>query len=144
MKRIIIALLLFLVLLLVPTIKAQTFGSGWTVTGNTNALFQVTPGFVLTNSGYMSVPQKGLILSGISDTNETAIGYYGFKVPTNYYLMPGTTNVYVFASFTNSFASGTNNGTWSTNFPPINQQQISLPVVMGLSIGADTNTAYSP
>src|ERR1019366_3769211 len=94
--------------------QAQTFGGGIAVTGNTNALMQSVPGTVVTNTGYINIPAKTLLLTGIVNTNETAIGYYGFMIPANWYLMPGTTNVYVVASSTNSFAAGTNSGTLST------------------------------
>jgi hypothetical protein len=125
---------------------AQTFGGGITVTGNTNGLMQSVPGTVVTNTAYLNIPAKTLLLSQITSTNETAIGYYGFQIPANYPLMPGTTNVYVVASFTNSFAlpGGTNNGTLTTNFAGIYNLPIPLVTVMGLSIGANTNVAYVP
>ena len=122
--------------------QAQTFGGGITVTGNTNAQMQNSPGVITTNwLTFTSLPRT-IVLSGISSTNETAIGYYGFTIPSGWYLMPGTTNVYVVSSFTNSFATGTNGGTWTTNFPYVSQQVPTIGV-MGLGIGANTNSAYA-
>ena len=146
MKRRFSFFLLLLLLVLFGAIesRAQTFGGGITVTGNTNALLQSSPGVVVTNTASVSIPPKAMVLSGIANTNETAIGYYGFQVPANFYLMPGTTNVYVIASFTNSFAGGTNSGTFATNFAGIYGTTVPLIGVMGLSIGAYTNSVYVP
>lgn len=123
--------------------NAQTFGGGVNVTGNTNAQLIVN-GAGLTNTAYSTIPVKTLNVSNITSTNETLIGYYCFQVPTNYPLMPGTTNVYVISALTNSFANGTNGGTWSTNIPFANSLPINLPTWMGISVGIYTNNIYVP
>ena len=142
MKNFFTFLILPAFLLVAVETQAQTFGGGIAVTGNTNALMQNSPGVICTNYLTFNSLPRTLVLSGISSTNEIAIGYYGFTIPTNYFLLPGTTNVYVTVAFTNSFAAGTNGGTWTTNVPYVSQQVPTIGV-MGLGIGAFTNTAYA-
>ena len=122
--------------------EAQTFGGGIPVTGNTNAVLQ-NSGVPQTNFWALSIPSKSLTLSGISSTNETAIGYYAFQIPPTWALAPGSTNIYIVGTFTNSFAAGTNSGTWTTNIPAV-FYPINSGTYMGLEIGNYTNTAYVP
>lgn len=115
--------------------RAQTFGSGVTITGTTNAPLQVST-VVFTNYAYVTIPVKAVTLSNITSTNETAILSYGFA-------LPGQTNILILASITNSFASGTNGGSWS---PQIPAQTITVPIIpwAQASIGAFTNNIYFP
>lgn len=127
-------MILLAILLAIPA-HAQTYGGGTTITGTTNAMLQ-NNGSVYTNYAYVTLPLKTVLLSGISSTNETAIFSYGFTVI-------GQTNPIILASITNSFATGTNGGSWTTNVP---SQTITIPIIpwAQASIGAFTNTLYVP
>lgn len=119
----------FLLAALLPA-KAQVFGGSTTITGETNS------SAIQTNTFYITVPGKSISLSGISDTNETFVGsYVGIVV--------GTTNQFQLWAVTNSFASSTNSGTWTTNVPSVTVA-IPITVQMKADIGAYTNEIYVP
>lgn len=122
-------------LMLASESRAQTFGSGVPITGTTNAPLMVA-GSVFTNQAFVTIPLKAVTLYNISSTNETAILSYGFTVA-------GQTNPIILAAITNSFATGTNGGSWS---PQIPAQTITVPVIpwAQASIGAFTNNIYFP
>ena len=137
MKRI-IALLTISACLLALNVSAQTFGSGVTVIGTTNAPL-VSNGTPSTNTTYLSFPQKTVTLSGILDTNEVAIFSYGV-------VFAGSTNIVLIGSFTNSFAltnGGIGTGTWSTNIPQMTIAAQIIPYAQ-IAIGSHTNTVYVP
>lgn len=122
---------LFLLLALTLPAKAQVFGGGVTISGTTNSAPQGTNSFSLT------IPQKSLTLSGVSNTNEVFVGSVAIVIL-------GTTNVVPVSSLTNSFLSGTNGGTWSTNFGGT-AIPISYYWVYQASIGStNTNSIYVP
>jgi hypothetical protein len=123
--------------------QAQTYGSGTNIWGTNNVPINIGAGSYLTNSAYFSVPGKSLTLGNITSTNETVIGWYGFQIPATWQLVPGSTNIYAIGYFTNSFASGTNGGTWSTNIPAI-YANINFAGYMGLNVYPYTNSAYVP
>jgi hypothetical protein len=124
--------------------QAQTYGMGTTVWGGTNTVaVQSSIGVYQTNIASVYMPQKTLILSGISSTNETVVGTYGFQLPNTWTLLPGSTNIYIVGKFTNSFASGTNSGTWTTNNLYFSSQ-LYLPGYFNIDIGDNTNTAFMP
>jgi len=135
------ALLILAITLLLPTVtvRAQTFGGAITVIGTTNAPL-IDAGLALTNSTSIPLPAKTVTLSGISSTSETAIFTYGIRVicrgATNSAFIPLTT-------LTNSFASGTNGGTWSTNIASQIATVTLLPYAQ-IETGAYTNTVYVP
>lgn len=135
MNQIFTFLILIAVLVCAGKSSAQTFGSGVVITGTTNAQLLVA-GTVFTNYLYVTIPLKAVTLSNITSTNETAILSYGFTVV-------GQTNLIILASLTNSFASGTNGGSWS---PQISAQTIIVPVIpwAQANIGAFTNNIYFP
>lgn len=110
--------------------KAQIFGGGAVITGTTNS------SNFYTNTAYMVLPSKTIQLSSISNTNETII--------VNYQIQDTFSNgYYTIYSFTNSFAAGTNSGSWTTNLTP-NSAAATLPLRMQIAIGAYTNTVYVP
>ena len=115
--------------------RAQTFGSGVAITGTTNAQLQVA-GVVFTNYAFITIPLKAVTLSNIGNTNETAILSYGFTIV-------GQTNVIILASITNSFAAGTNGGSWSPSIPA---QTITVPVIpwAQANVGTNSNNIYFP
>ena len=113
-------------------VGAQTFGGGLTITGTTNAVLSGVP----TTYAYFNLPPKVVNLSNITSTNETVIFSYGFTVS-------GNTNPVILASVTNSFASGTNGGSWSYTNPAVNLTPQILPWAQ-VQIGAFTNTVYVP
>ena len=143
MNKIKIIIVLALVCL-AGAVKAQTYGTGTTIAGGTNlALVQVTVGTGLTNYLNAYMPTKSALVSGITSTNETLVGQVGIQIPPGTPLMPGTTNVYLFASFTNSFAAGTNGGSFATNNLYFTSQ-MPFPVYFNWSIGAFTNSVFMP
>ena len=127
----------FIVLVLSLALPAfsQTFGGGISITGTTNAALQ-NNGSLITNYLQLTLPAKPFTLSGITSTNETAVLSYAV-------VMGGTTNVLLVSSLTNSFARGTNGGSWSTNVP---SATIAVPFVIWAqaAIGNFTNTIYVP
>lgn len=141
MKQTFLAMLV--VLAGIITADAQTIGSSTAISGTNNVPIQVSAGVYLTNSAYFYAAQKSITLSGIASTNETVIGWYAIQFPSGMVLAPGSSNLYIIQSFTNSFASGTNGGTWNTNLFPVSFPT-SWPVYMGLNIGNYTNLAYVP
>jgi hypothetical protein len=150
MKKLIFSTIAILALMFSAGARAQTFGGGIPVWGNTNALL-MNAGVGVSNTLFGSIPTKSLTLSGITSSNEYFIGYYGFKVNTNLYtLLPGTYDTYVLVLSSNNFIGGTNGGTFTTNFPPSNPAA-PFGTFMGITIGSltnaattYTNTAYVP
>lgn len=120
---------------LAVTAHAQTFGGGVQLIGTSNAPLVVGTS-VFTNYAYVTIPLKSVVLSGITETNETVIYSYGFTIA-------GQTNVIIMGSVTNSFAAGVGTGTWTTNIPP---QTYTVPVIpwAQAAIGNHTNTIYVP
>jgi hypothetical protein len=117
--------------------SAQTFGGSTTITGTTNAILQ-NNGTVTTNSVVVNFPAKLVLLTGITSTNETAVFSYGIIVEGG-----GISNLVLVASITNSFASGTNGGTWTTNIPDQNIRVQLVPYAQA-RIGSFTNQIYVP
>ncbi|MDE2104978.1 MAG: hypothetical protein KGL39_47510 [Patescibacteria group bacterium] len=143
MKKI-VSIMAIAAVFLAAKVNAQTYGAGTTVWGGTNiAAVQSSIGVFQTNIGSVYMPQKTLILANISQTNETVIGTYGFQLPDSWKLLPGSTNIYIVGSFTNSFAGGTNSGSWTTNNIYFSQN-IYLPGYFNLDVGDHTNTAFMP
>lgn len=138
MKKLITSLALFAACL---CLNAQTFGTKTityttnylTITGSTNAPFSYN-GQSLTNTCYFPVPPASVYLKGVSSTNEVFIGSY-------YVQFPGSTNLILLGSITNSFASGTNDGTWTTNIPATGGS-IGFPIIMQANIGNFINQIY--
>lgn len=137
MKNLILITLTTLVLIICKSVSAQTFGGPLTFTGTTNAVLLIG-GVPQTNAFSFTIPPKNLWLYGVSNTNETFIGSYGIQIVT-----ATSTNLVILASMTNSFASGTNSGTWMTNFPSV-QISFSPVTIMQAGIGANTNQIYVP
>ena len=137
-----LALLCFPLFALPLSAFSQTFGGGIAISGTTNAMLQ-SNGSVITNSFYLSVPAKTVVLSGISNTNEVSIFSYGLAVA-------GSTNIWIVASITNTYTlaqGGTNQsgtGTWSTNLPAQTIQVQLVPWAQA-NIGAtNNNNIYVP
>ena len=147
MKQFFSLLVVAAVLLLGATVHAQTYGTG-TVVGGTNWVYsQVSLGVNGTNFLSYNQPQRSLLMTGISSTNEAVTAYYGFTIPAGYYLLPGTTNIYVTSSTNFNFSAGTNGGTYSVTFPGIYGQNVGMQSVMGLAIspgGLTNNVTASP
>jgi hypothetical protein len=115
--------------------RAQ-FQSGVQVIGNTNAALTVGLVPQTNNTVYFSFPPKGLQVTGISSTNEIIYGSYGYTDISG-------TNYFPIGFFTNSFAGGTNGGTWTTNFPAMSIQA-PLPMKMQINVGNGvTNTVLT-
>lgn len=123
--------------------NAQTYGGGVSISGTNWVFAQASPGSYVTNYLSYNQPPRTLVLSGVSNTNEAPVVYYGFVVPTNYFLLPGTTNVYVTSSTNFSFLAGTNGGTTTFTFSGIYGQQVPVQGIMGINIGNNTNTAFA-
>lgn len=127
-------------------VQAQTtYGSGQLVGGTNWVYSQNSPGVYGTNFLNYSQPPRSFVLGQISNTNEVANAYYGFVVPSNYSLLPGTTNVYVTSSTNFTFTASTNGGSISVSFNGIYGQQVPLQSVMGISLSPalTTNTVYA-
>jgi hypothetical protein len=122
-------------LVLTPSAPAQTFGGPQTITGTASAPLFVG-GVINTNPVNMNFPSKTVTLTGISSTNETVIFSWGVQ-------LVGTTNVILLGSLTNSFAGGTNGGTWTTNAPG-GQFIANLVPYAQASIGNNTNGLQVP
>ena len=133
MKRYLCLILGLLFLALAGSVsRAQTFGSGTTVYGTTNS----AP--IQTNTFFITVPSKSVLLSQVYSTNEIFVGSYNLQ-------FPGTTALYPIASFTNTFSlpGGTNNGTWSTNiFAATIQVPVNL-IMQGQISNAANNVTYT-
>lgn len=110
--------------------KAQVFGSGLTITGTTNSAA------ITTNYVPLTIDARTIYLSQVSNTNETFIGSYQVR-------FSGTTNLYQVSALTNSFASGTNGGSWTTNIAKITVQ-VPIELIMQANIGNYTNQVYVP
>jgi hypothetical protein len=143
------ALLIVTFALISLNVMAQTYGSPATIAGGTNlSAVQSSPGVMFSNNFSTYLPTKTPTFYGISSTNEVIKGQFGIQIPSSWVLMTGTTNIYVFGSFTNSFAAGTNGGTWTTNF--FFSQNFSLPAWFNIDVGTNaagaqnTNTIYMP
>ena len=120
--------------------NAQTIGSGTAVTGTTNAPLTISGQAPFTNQLPVLFPTRSVLVSGITETNETIVFSYGFQ-------LAGTTNVLIVASMTNKFLTGTNSGSWFTNFPAMNLNAPIIPYAQ-MSIGSNfvtfpvTNTVF--
>ncbi len=131
-------------LLMAMAAQSQTVGSATTVSGINQYAVQTSPGIYQTNSVYFTGAYKSIVLSGISNTNETFVYWYSVQLPTAPVLAPGTTNFWVISGFiTNSFAGGTNGGTFTTNFSTAGLST-SWPLYIGFNTGTYTNTLYVP
>lgn len=135
--------LLFLLLALVLSAGAQTFGGGTAITGVTNVACKDGNGNPITNLFYATFPAKSVVLSGVGNTNEVFIGSFYLSLPGYTNVTAGLTNLYWLASVTNSFASGTNSGTWTTNLVG-GVVVIPFPLIMSANIGIYSNSIYVP
>lgn len=138
--------LTFLILLLAAVgVRAQTVGSSSNISGTNYFPVLASAGVYQTNQVYQTAAYKTVTLGNITSTNETVILYYTVVLTNGLVLAPGTTNQYVINAYTNSFASGTNGGSWSTTFNGTGAT-VPSPVSLGIVItgGAFTNTAYVP
>ena len=137
MKRFYSYLILAALLLCAVESHAQTFGSGTIISNTTSALLQVNAQ-VFSNTAYITIPSKPVILSNITSTNEVVFLSYGFILSGQ-----GLSNTIFYASISNSFAlpGGTNNGTWTTNIPAQTIAVTVLPVAQAV-LGANTNNIY--
>lgn len=124
---------------------AQTIGSSSNISGTNYYPVLISVGVYQTNMVYQAGAYKTVVLGNITSTNETVTGYYVVNPTNGLVPAPGLPGYYIVGSFTNSFASGTNGGSWSTTFNGTGQT-VPCPVYLGLAItgGAFTNTAYVP
>ena len=117
---------------------AQTFVSGLRVVGTTNAQL-VVAGMPQTNSATVSFPAATVIVTSITDTNETIILSDAFQIA-------GYTNLFILGNVTNSFCltnGGVGTGSW-TNVFAARYYQVSKKPVVQAAIGAETNYIYYP
>lgn len=126
---------------------AQTYGSPATIYGGTNnAQIEFSPGVKWSNNFTAYTPTKAPVFGGISSTNEVIKMQFGVLIPSTWTLLPGTSNVFVFGATTNSFAAGTNDGTWTTNL--YFSTTVTLPTYFNVDTGTNvagqrnTNTLY--
>ena len=138
-------LLILAFLLCAVDSRAQTIGSSTNVSGTNYYPVQISAGVYQTNQVYQAGAYKTITLGNITSTNETVTGYYVVNPTNGLVAAPGLPGYYIIGSFTNSFATGTNGGSWSTTFNG-SGQTVSCPVYLGLAItgGTFTNTAYVP
>lgn len=130
--------------------SAQTVGSSSNITGTNYFPVLVTAGLYQTNQVYQAGAYKTITLGNITSTNEGVTGYYVVNPTNGLVPAPGLPGYYIIGSFSNSFAAGTNGGSWSTTFNGLGQT-VFCPVYLGLAITgtngggvAITNTAYVP
>jgi hypothetical protein len=142
MKKLFTAVLIFASCVLS---QAQTIGSASNITGTNYYPVLVSAGIYQTNQPFHGGAYKTITLGNITSTNETVTGYYVVNPTNGLVPAPGLPGYYIIGSFTNSFASGTNGGSWSTTFSG-NGISVPEPLYLGLAItgGAFTNTAYAP
>jgi hypothetical protein len=126
-------------------LHAQTIGSASNITGTNYYPVQVSAGIFQTNQVWQSGAFKTVTLGNITGTNETVTGWYVINPTNGLVPAPGFPGYYIIGSFTNSFVSGTNGGSWSTTF---NGPGVSVPCPVYLGLGITpvgvTNTAYVP
>jgi hypothetical protein len=125
--------------------RAQTIGSSSNVGGTNYFPVLVSAGVYQTNQVYQAGAYKTVTLGGITSTNETVTGWYVVNPTNGLVPAPGMPGYYIIGSFTNSFSSGTNGGSWSTTFNGTGQT-VPCPVYLGLAItpAGTTNTGYVP
>lgn len=142
---ILFALLILMILVVVPVSQAQTFGGGTLVNGFSNVPCQNSSLVPITNTFFVTLPAKTVTVSGISATNENFSGMFFMSIPGYTNAVLGQTNFYFLGAFTNSFAAGTNSGSWSTNYPG-GFVSFPFPLYMAAYTGAvtNTNTVYVP
>lgn len=143
--RLSISIIAAAILLSVFGVQAQTVGSSSNITGTNYFPVLVSAGLYQTNQVYQSAAYKTITLGNITSTNETVVLYYTVVITNGLVLAPGTSNQYIIGAYTNSFASGTNGGSWATTFNGTGAT-VPCPVSLGILIqgGNFTNTAYVP
>ena len=131
-------------------IQAQTVGSSSNISGTNYFPVLQSAGIYQTNQVYQAGAYKTVTLGNITSTNEVVTGYYVFNPTNGLTPAPGLPGYYIAGSFTNSFVSGTNGGSWSTTFNGTGIM-VACPVYIGLNLSAGngvwfafTNTAYVP
>jgi len=154
MKRFNFSLLLAMVLICALDAKAQTYGSASTISGtNYQPVFVSAGAGSQTNYVYQAGAYKTVTLGNIVSTNETVVFYYDFNPTNGLTPSPGHPGYYISSAYTNSFAAGTNGGSWSTTFNG-SGVTIQCPVYLGVAITGTnaggsagyppTNTIYVP
>jgi len=145
MKTFFRTFLILTIALLAIGARAQTVGSSSNIYGTNYFPVLASAGVYQTNFVYQQGAYKTITLGNITSTNETVTGYYVVNPTNGLVAAPGLPGYYIVGSFTNSFATGTNGGSWSTTFNGTGQT-VACPVYLGLAItgGSFTNTAYVP
>ena len=130
--------------------QAQTIGSSSNITGTNYFPILVSPGVFQTNQVYQAGAYKTITLGNITSTNELVTGYYVFNPTNGLTPAPGLPGYYIANTFSNSFATGTNGGSWSTTFNG-GGVTVLCPSQLGLALspangtgGPFTNSAYVP
>lgn len=125
--------------------QSQTVGSTASVSGTNYWPVNVSAGVYQTNSVYQQAAYKTVTVGNITSTNETITGYYVFNPTNGLVPAPGLPGYFICGAFTNSFATGTNGGAWSTTFNGAGVT-VLCPVQFGFAItgGNFTNTLYVP
>ena len=144
MKNIFFAFLILPLLFAVES-QAQTVGSSSNVSGTNYWPVLQSAGVYQTNQVYQAGAYKTVTVGNISSTNENIAGYYVFNPTNGLTPAPGLPGYFIAGTFTNSFASGTNGGSWSTTFNGLGVT-VLCPVQFGFAIsgGTFTNTLYVP
>jgi len=132
-------------------LRAQTVGSSSLITGTNYFPILISPGIYQTNQIYQAGAYKPVTLGNIASTNETVTAYYIVN-PTNGLVpvpnLPGW--FFTGNGYTNSFASGTNGGSYSFNFNGTGQTVLCPAQLMIALTGTNlngspvTNSAYVP
>jgi hypothetical protein len=130
---------------------AQTAGSTTNTWGTNYWPILVSPGFYQTNQVYQQGAYKPITLGNITSTNEVVQGWYAINPTNGLTPAPGYPGYYIIGTFSNNFVSGTNSGSWATNFNGSGLSVVS-PVVIGVGISGGvggtanpyTNTIYIP
>jgi len=143
MKKLI--LLVGLAILMAFSANAQTYGSVTNLTGTNWAQVLTSPGVFQTNFVFQAGAYKTITIGNIANTNEVVQGWYAVNPTNGLTPAPGYPGYFIVGSFSNSFAAGTNGGSWSTTFNGTGQT-VSCPVVLGIGISpaATTNSVYVP
>lgn len=120
--------------------RAQTYGGSYPLLGQTNILVYSGSTYI-TNYVGISLPAKVVTLSGIVTTNQT-FGYtYLLSLPG--YTNGPWTNLYPLGGFTNNFLTGTNSGSWATNYPG-GYTNLVFPLILNLNTGTNSVNVYIP
>lgn len=151
MKRIFQFLFLAAFIVIASISQAQTVGSSSNVSGTNYWPVLVSAGVYQTNQVYQAGAYKTLTVGNIASTNEIITAYYVFNPTNGLTPAPGLPGYFIANATTNSFATGTNGGAWSTTFNG-GGVTVACPVQFGFAITGTnmsgpatiTNTLYVP